>query len=126
MQRLLLDTHTFVWSLSDVPRLAEGARSAIADPRNDVFVSAITGWEIAVKRAKGRMTAPDNLLAMIEERGFTHLPLTFHHAEQAGKLPMHHRNPFGRFLIAQAQAEGLTLVTRDRCIPRYDVRTMAA
>ena len=71
MQRLLLDTHTFVWSLSDVPRLAEGARSAIADPRNDVFVSAITGWEIAVKRAKGRMTAPDNLSAIIEEKGFT-------------------------------------------------------
>lgn len=126
MQRLLLDTHTFVWSLADVPRLAEGARSAIADPRNDIFVSAITGWEIAVKRAKGRMTAPDNLSGMIEERGFTHLPLTFHHAEQAGKLPMHHRDPFDRFLIAQAQAEGLILVTRDRHISRYDVRTMAA
>ncbi len=126
MQRLLLDTHTFVWSLSDVPRLTEGARSAIADPRNDVFVSAITGWEIAVKRAKGRMTAPDNLSGMIEEKGFTHLPLTFHHAEQAGKLPMHHRDPFDRFLVAQAQAEDLVLVTRDRYIPRYDVRTMAA
>ena len=126
MQRLLLDTHTFVWSLSDVPRLAEGARSAIADPRNDVFVSAITGWEIAVKRAKGRMTAPDNLSAIIEEKGFTHLPLTFHHAEQAGNLPMHHRDPFDRFLIAQAQAEGLILVTRDRHISRYDVRTMTA
>ena len=69
MLRLLLDTHTLVWCLSDVPRLAEGARNAIADPRNDVFVSAVTGWEISVKRAKGHMTAPDNLLAMVEERG---------------------------------------------------------
>ena len=126
MQRLLLDTHAFVWCLSDVVKLAEDARAAIADPRNDVFVSAITGWEIAVKRAKGRMIAPDNLSAMIEERGFTHLPLTFHHAEQAGNLPTHHKDPFDRFLIAQARAEGLVLVTRDARIPLYGVRTMAA
>ncbi len=126
MSRLLLDTHAFVWWLSDVSELAEGARSAIADPRNDIFVSAITGWEIAVKRARGRMTAPDNLAAMVEEKGFTHLPLTFFHAEQAGVLPMHHRDPFDRMLVAQAQVEGLVLVTRDDRIPRYGVRTMTA
>ena len=126
MRRLLLDTHVFVWCLAEVSKLAEGARAAIADPRNEVFVSAITGWEIAVKRAKGRMTAPDDLLSMIDDRGFTHLPLTFHHAEQAGRLPMHHRDPFDRFLIAQAQAEGLVLVTRDARIPLYGIRTMAA
>ena len=126
MQRLLLDTHVFVWCLSDVSRLSQAARAAIAEPRNDIFVSAITGWEIAVKRAKGRMTAPDNLSEMIEERGFTHLPLTFHHAEQAGNLPLHHRDPFDRLLVAQAQAEGLILVTRDARIPRYGIRTLAA
>lgn len=126
MQRLLLDTHTLVWWLSAVSRLAEGARAAISDPENDVFVSAVTAWEISAKRAKGRMTAPDNLAAIIEERGFMHLPLTFHHAEQAGVLPMHHRDPFDRFLIAQAQAEGLILITRDRRIPLYGIRTMAA
>ncbi len=124
--RLLLDTHAFIWWVTDVARLTEAARSAIADSGNDVFVSAITGWEVTVKRAKGTMTAPDNLSAMVEEKRFTHLPLTFHHAEQAGKLPMHHRDPFDRFLIAQAQAEGLILVTRDHHIPRYDVATMAA
>ena len=126
MLRLLLDTHAFVWCLSDVPRLAEGARKAIADPRNDVFVSAVTGWEISVKRAKGHMTAPDNLLAMVEKKGFIHLPLTFHHAEQAGHLPMHHRDPVDRMLIAQAQAEGLVLVTRDALIPLYGIRVIAA
>ena len=126
MQRLLLDTHVLVWWLSAVSRLAEGARAAISGPENDVFVSAVTAWEISAKRAKGRMTAPDNLSAIIEERGFIHLPLTFHHAEQAGVLPMHHRDPFDRFLIAQAQAEGLTLITRDRRIPLYGIRTMAA
>ena len=124
MSRLLLDTHTFLWCLSDVEQLAEDTRATIADPHNDVFVSAITGWEIAVKRAKGRLVAPDNLSVLVEERGFTHLPLTFHHAEQAGRLPMHHRDPFDRFLIAQARAEGLLLVTRDGHIRQYDVAIM--
>jgi len=96
MQRLLLDTHALVWWLSDVSELAENTRGHIADPRNDVFVSATTGWEIAVKRAKGKITAPRNLAALVEERGFIHLPLTFHHAERAGDLPMHHRDPFDR------------------------------
>ena len=124
MSRLLLDTHTFLWCLSDVEQLAEDTRATITDPHNDVFVSAITGWEIEVKRAKGRLVAPDNLSALVEERGFTHLPLTFHHAEQAGRLPMHHRDPFDRFLIAQARAEGLLLVTRDGHIRQYDVAIM--
>ena len=125
MSRLLLDTHTFLWCLSDVEQLAEDARATIADPHNEVFVSAITGWEIAVKRAKGRLVAPDNLSALVEQRGFTHLPLAFQHAEQAGRLPLHHRDPFDRFLIAQARAEGLILVTRDGHIRQYDVAIMA-
>ena len=124
MSRLLLDTHTFLWCLSDVEQLAEDIQTAIVDPHNDVFVSAITGWEIAVKQAKGRLVAPDNLPMLIEQRGFTHLPLTFQHAEQAGSLPLHHRDPFDRFLIAQAQAEGLILVTRDGLMRRYDVPIM--
>ena len=124
--RLLLDTHTFLWWLIDVAKLTAVTRTAIADPGNDVFVSAVTGWEIAVKKARGKLTAPDNLSAMIEEKGFRYLPRTFHHAEQAGRLPMHHRDPFDRFLIAQAQAEGLTLVTRDARVRRYGVRTMPA
>lgn len=124
MSRLLLDTHTVLWCLSDVEQLAEDTRATIVNPHNDVFVSAITGWEIAVKQAKGRLVAPDNLPVLIEQRGFTHLPLTFHHAEQAGSLPLHHRDPFDRFLIAQAQAEGLILVTRDGLIRRYDVAIM--
>lgn len=126
MQRLLLDTHAVLWALSNVPKLDETARARIADPHNEVFVSAITGWEIAVKRAKGRIGAPDNLGTVIEDRGFTHLPLTFRHAERAGSLPMHHRDPFDRFLVAQAQVEGLVLVTRDAHIRLYDVPTLAA
>ena len=126
MARLLLDTHAFVWALSDVKRLRESARAAIVDPRNDVFVSAVTAWEITVKREKGRLRAPPDLASAVEERRFTHLPLTFHHAEHAGKLPVHHRDPFDRFLIAQAQLEGLTLVTRDSRIRQYEVSVLEA
>lgn len=126
MRRLLLDTHVLVWWLSDTDKLTSRARTAISDPRNQVFVSAITGWEIAYKRVQKRIVAPDNLEVLIEERGFTHLPLTFLHAECAARLPMHHRDPFDRFLIAQAQTDGLILVTRDERIPLYDIRIFAA
>ena len=126
MQRLLLDTHVFIWWLSNASRMDKLAYDGIANPRNEVLVSAITAWEITVKRAKGRIAAPDNLGTLVTERGFTHLPLTFEHAEHAGNLPMHHRDPFDRFLVAQARSEDLTLVTRDARIRLYDVRTLAA
>ena len=124
--RLLLDTHAFLWWVSDWDVLADQARAAIADPRNDVFVSAVSGWEIAIKKAKGHLVAPPNLAAVVEEKQMAHLPLTFRHAERAAVLPMHHRDPFDRMLVAQAQAEDLILVTRDARIPLYDVSTMPA
>ncbi|MCY3599529.1 MAG: type II toxin-antitoxin system VapC family toxin [Gemmatimonadetes bacterium] len=124
--RLLLDTHAFLWWVSDFRHIAESARQAIADPDSEVFVSAVSGWEIAIKKAKGRLAAPDNLAAVVEEKRFAHLPLTFDHAERAATLPLHHRDPFDRMLIAQARAEGLILVTRDSRIPLYDVPTLRA
>ena len=126
MERLLLDTHAFLWWISDDSILRRNAHAAMADPRNDIFVSAITAWEITIKRLKGQMDAPDNLAGLVDEKGFTHLPLSFHHAEQAARLPLHHKDPFDRFLIAQAQAEGLTLVSRDAHFPLYGVRTLRA
>jgi PIN domain nuclease of toxin-antitoxin system len=126
MQRLLLDTHVFLWWLADSAELSGVARKAIADERNEVFVSAATGWEISIKRAIGKLKAPDNLDALIEESGFTSLPISFFHGEQAGALPVHHKDPFDRMLIAQAQAEGLIIVTRDPWIPRYGIRTLTA
>ena len=126
MVRLLLDTHTVLWWLTDPDKLHRDAYQAIANEQNEVFVSAVSGWEIAVKRALGKLQAPDNLEASIKQQGFTPLSLTFFHAEQAGTLPPHHGDPFDRMLVAQAQAEDLVLVTRDRHISRYDVRTMAA
>ena len=123
--RLLLDTHTFLWWVSDWREIAEATREAIADPGNEVFVSAVSGWEVAIKKARGRLVAPDNLSAVVEEKHFAHLPLTFAHAEGAAALPKHHRDPFDRMLIAQAQVEDLVLVTREERISLYDVRTMA-
>lgn len=124
--RLLLDTHIFLWWLSDWERISEPARAAIADPGNEVFVSAVSGWEIGIKKAKGRLVAPDDLAAVVDEKRFEHLPLTFAHAERAAALPSHHRDPFDRMLIAQAQAEGLVLVTRDSRMADYEVATMRA
>ena len=106
MQRLLLDTHVLLWALEDSPELGEKARRAVIDPRNEVFVSAINVWEITIKRSLGKLRGLDNLTTTVEDTGFTQLPITLFHAEQAGNLPMHHRNPFDRMLVAQAQAEG--------------------
>ena len=126
MQRLLLDTHVLLKALADAPDLAPTVRSAITDSANEVFVSAVSVWEVAIKRALGKLHAPDGMASVVAESGFLELFVTSLHAEQAGGLPMHHRDPFDRMLVAQAQAEGLTIVTADSRIPLYEVRTMAA
>ena len=126
MARFLLDTHVVLWALAEPAKLGRPARAALEEAENEVFVSVVSGWEIAIKRALGKLQAPDDLEAAIRMQGFDSLLITFHHAAQAGGLPPHHRDPFDRMLIAQAQAEGLVLVTRDSNIPRYGVRTLAA
>ena len=123
--RLLLDSHVLLWFLWQSPLLGARATATLADPDNEVFVSAASIWEIALKRAKSLLDAPANLSSVVEQVGFIPLPLTLFHAEQAAMLPPHHRDPFDRMLIAQAQAEGLVLVTRDAYIRRYGIRTMA-
>ena len=126
MPRLLLDTHVLLWALEDSQALSVDARRSIADTRNEVFVSAVSIWEMAIKRSLGKLRAPDNLADTVEEAGFAALPITLAHAEQAGMLPPHHRDPFDRMLVAQALAEGLVIVTGDALIPKYGVRTMPA
>jgi PIN domain nuclease of toxin-antitoxin system len=126
MRRLLLDTHVFLWWLSDDPALGAEARQMIGEPRNQVLVSAASIWEISIKQAKGMLEAPEDLEVLVEDEGFTKLPISLFHGQQAGKLPEIHRDPFDRMLIAQAQAEGLELVTADGIIPQYGVRVIAA
>ena len=124
--RLLLDTHVLLWSLAELRKLSRGTRAALADGHNDVFVSAGSGWEIAVKRSLGKLEAPDDLEAGFRQEGFLPLDLTFRHVEQAGALPPHHGDTFDLVLVAQAQVEGLVVVTRDARVPLYGIRTMAA
>lgn len=126
MTSLLLDTHTLIWALENNPTLSEAARSAIIDGRNTVFVSAVSVWEISIKRALGKLDVPDNLLEEIEAHRFTPLEISLQHGEAAGKLPAIHQDPFDRMLIAQAQLEGLVLVTRDQHIPKYAVQCLPA
>ena len=124
--RLLLDTNALLWLIEDDPTLSASAREAIDDPSNEIFVSVASAWEIAIKSSTGKLDAPDNLAEQIESAGFIQLLVTFDHTEQVGRLPPHHRDPFDRMLVAQAQVEDLVLVTRDRFIPRYAVETMTA
>lgn len=124
--RLLLDTHALLWWLADDPTLSAEAISAVGEAGNSVYVSAVSAWEIAIKRSIGKLRAPDNLEDQLSAHRFTPLPIQFRHALAVGKLPHHHRDPFDRLLIAQALAEGLTIVTRDIHMPRYGVDIIAA
>jgi PIN domain nuclease of toxin-antitoxin system len=119
--RLLLDTHAFLWWDSHDMRLLEAHRLAIESPLNEVFVSAATVWEIAIKRSLGKLVFAMPVAQAIELHRFSPLPITAHHAEDAGKLPQLHRDPFDRLLVAQAELEGLILVTVDDQILRYAV-----
>lgn len=123
---ILLDTHVLIWALENNPTLSESARNSITLASNMVFVSSISIWEIAIKKNLGKLKTPDNLQEEIELHRFTPLQINFDHAELAGKLPDIHKDPFDRMLIAQAMIEKLTLVTRDKVIPGYDVNTLIA
>jgi PIN domain nuclease of toxin-antitoxin system len=116
--RLLLDTHVFLWWRANDRRLGRAARIAIAGA-GVVFVSAATAWEAAIKAALGRLQYPDTVETGVDASGFEKLPITFAHAEHAARLPPHHADPFDRMLVAQADLEGLTLLTHDRRLAPY-------
>jgi PIN domain nuclease of toxin-antitoxin system len=124
--RLLLDSHALLWWLEDSPTLAREAYEAISEPTNQVLVSAVTIWELEIKRSAGKLKAPRQLLRRVEEENFTPLPITLHHGAAAGQLPRHHRDPFDRMLVAQAAVDDLTLVTRDPGFEAYRVKTLQA
>jgi len=126
VKRLLLDTHVLLWWLSDDPQLGASSRQAIANPRNPVYISAASAWEISIKKSIGKLTAPDDMDAIVESEGFEKLPITVFHGDQAGSLRELHKDPFDRMLIAQAQSEGLVIVTNDQKIIQYKIRTMDA
>ena len=124
--RLLVDTHALLWALAEPDRLRDEARRALTDGRNVVLVSAASIWEIAIKRAAGKLDAPDDLLEVLSATGFEILPIIGQHAIEAGTLPMVHRDPFDRMLVAQARIEGLRIVTTDARIATYGVDVLPA
>ena len=119
--QLLLDTHALLWWLSDDARLGPEARVRIGAADTAVFVSAATAWEIAIKRAAGKIEAAWDIRAEVEEEGFLELSIDLQHAVAAAELPKHHGDPFDRMLVAQARSEGMWIVTCDAAIQRYDV-----
>ncbi len=118
---LLLDTHAFLWWDANDANLSAALRAAIASPQNRVFVSAVSIWEIAIKASSGKLKFMRSPAKAMKLHGFLPLAITVEHAEWAGQLPQLHRDPFDRLLVAQAHLEGLTLVTIDNQILRYQV-----
>ena len=122
--RILIDTHIFLWWDRQLRSLTRSLRAAIADGDNDIFVSAASIWEIAIKRATGKLSFGRSIVDAVSELGFAILPVTGSHAEHAGGLPHHHNDPFDRLIIAQAHLEGMVLGTQDRRMRPYRVATL--
>lgn len=120
--RVLLDTHVLLWALADDERLSETARSVIIDEANDVVVSVVSAWEVAVKRALGKLKAPSNLRQVIKEAGFAERLVGFADCERLSRLPCMHRDPFDRMLVCQALEDGMPIITKDEMIGRYQVQ----
>ena len=118
--KLLLDAHVVVWWLRDDKQLKSEARKALVTA-DIVWVSAATAMEIAVKASRRQLRLPEPLAVTVATDDFAELPLTIQHAETLAVLPLHHRDPFDRVLIAQAQVEGATIVTHDRAFEAYGV-----
>lgn len=122
----LLDTHVLLWWLFADARLRPPTAELIDEAGADILVSAVSGFEIATKKALGKLDAPDDLERQLEAGGFTVLPLSLRHGLVAGALPPHHRDPFDRLLVAQAQCERLTLVTADLRLRDYEIGLLPA
>lgn len=123
--RAIVDTHTFLWWNLDDPQLSQTAREFISDGRNQIYLSAVSAWEIALKYAKGRLELPeppdDYITSRLKLHDFWPLSVEISHALHVYQLPAIHQDPFDRLLIVQAQLENCLLITTDREIARYDV-----
>jgi PIN domain nuclease of toxin-antitoxin system len=122
--RLLIDTHVLLWADQRPRLITMTLRTALRDETNEIVVSAATVWEIAIKRAIGKLRFDRPIVAAVLALGFEILPVAGAHAEHAGNLPPHHNDPFDRLLIAQAYLEGMVLGTQDRLMRPYGVATL--
>ena len=123
--KVLLDTHTFLWWITDDPKLSLRVRGIISEGENEIFISAATGWEIAIKSQIGRLKLPDEpqrfILEQMKINGMKSLPIEMRHALHVSTLPTYHQDPFDRILIAQAQMEDLPVLSADPEIRKYEV-----
>ncbi|MBI3986437.1 MAG: type II toxin-antitoxin system VapC family toxin [Lentisphaerae bacterium] len=123
--RLLLDTHCWLWWVAEPERLRKAVRKLIADRHNTILLSAASSWEIAIKYAMGKLPLPEPPEEFVPKRmvrdAMTALPVEHIHALHVASLPAHHRDPFDRLLVAQAQVERIPILTVDRQLERYDV-----
>ena len=119
--KLLLDTHAALWWLSDDERFGEAAARGLDDAANQVMLSAVVVWEVAIKRSLGKLDAPADFAPTLLEAGAVPLAVALDHAAAVGELPWHHRDPFDRLLVAQAAAEAAVVVSRDDAFRPYGV-----
>ncbi|MGH2963528.1 MAG: type II toxin-antitoxin system VapC family toxin [Solirubrobacterales bacterium] len=124
--RILLDTHVMLWALGDEDALSERGRRIVAEDAEEVLVSAASIWEASIKQSIGRLEVSGDLVEAAERAGFDELPIMARHAAAITDLPLHHRDPFDRMLVAQARVEGLTLATADELLAAYDVSLLDA
>ncbi len=126
--KLLLDTHALLWWALDSKELSRKARRALSDVNNDVYVSAVTAWEVATKFRIGKLPDADQLAHSfsdtLQRLGFLELPISIEHAERAGLMRIEHKDPFDRMLIAQSQAEGLVLVSNEEVFDAFNVQRL--
>lgn len=122
--KVLLDTHTLLWALAGDDRLSETAHDLIIDEANDVLVSVVSAWEVAVKASLGKLQAPGNLTEVISQAGFTERLVGFPDCSRLSSLPPIHRDPFDRMLVCQALEDGIPLITRDRQLAEYPIQTL--
>ena len=122
--RLLLDSNTFLWWRAGSEKLTERAERMIGDTNNDTAVSVVTLWEIAIKRGIGKLRFLEDFEAVMTEEAFDLLPISYAHLRTLETVPMHHRDPFDRLLIAQALAEGIPIATGDRVFAAYGVQVI--
>lgn len=124
MTRYLLDTHVLLWWFSDAAKLSAKYRNLIGDPQYQIVVSTVSVWEIIVKQTLGKLRAPDNLKAALDDSEFEILAVDLDHVLYVKQLPLIHNDPFDRLLIAQALCEDLTIMTVDKAITKYQVNCL--
>lgn len=126
MPRYLIDTHILIWWLEGSDRLPHNLQDILRSGANAIFLSAGAVWEIAIKRSLGRLDVPDDLETILGEESIDVLPITAAHALAVADLPRHHGDPFDRIQVAQARIEGMTLISCDGWIARYDVAAVSS